>query len=113
MANHISIRALSGTWVARAAGAIIGESKRAIELTEGSYPPVIYFPREDIAMAFLERSDTTSVCTHKGTASHYAIIAKSGAIPDAAWSYEDPIATVAEIREHLAFYPDKVTVEEV
>lgn len=113
MADYIKIRPATGTWVVRAGGAVIGESNEALELSEGSYAPVIYIPRKDIAMAFLEPSETTSTCPHKGQASYFSIIAKSGAIKDAAWSYEDPIESVAAIKGYLAFYTDRVAVEEV
>ncbi len=111
MAEHIRIRDAGGTWVVRAGGAVIGESERALELSEGSHPPVIYFPRDDIAMAFLDRSSKQTVCPHKGAARYFTIIAKSGPIPDAAWSYETPKEGMEAIAGHLAFYPDKVTVE--
>ncbi|MEM8538973.1 MAG: DUF427 domain-containing protein [Pseudomonadota bacterium] len=113
MADHIKIRPATGTWVVRAGGAVLGESKNAIELVEGDYPPVIYFPRADIAMAFLEPSDGKSTCPYKGEASYFDIHAKSGPIAKAAWSYEDPIGDVAEIKGHLAFYTNKVAVEQV
>ena len=111
MADHIRIRPATGKWTIRAGGAIIGETTRALELSEGTYPPVIYFPREDIAMALLDRSDRSSVCPYKGQAEYFTIAAKSGPIPDAAWSYPDPIPASAEIAGHLAFYPDKVIIE--
>ena len=113
MADHITIRPAAGTWVVRAGGAVLGESAGALELTEGDYPPVIYFPRADIAMAFLEPSDTRTTCPHKGEATYFSIIAKSGAIRDAVWSYESPKKGLEAIAGHLAFYPSKVTVEEV
>ena len=113
MADHIRTRRADGTWVVRAGGAVLGESSNAIELSEGSYDPVIYFPRADIAMAFLEPSDKTSHCPHKGDASYYGIAAKSGLIENAAWSYENPLEAVNEIAGHLAFYADKVTVEQL
>ena len=113
MADHIRTRRADGTWVVRAGGAVLGESTNAIELSEGSYDPVIYFPRADIAMAFLEPSDKTSHCPHKGDASYYGIAAKSGLIENAAWSYESPLEAVNEIAGHLAFYADKVTVEQL
>lgn len=113
MADHIKTRAATGTWVVRAAGAVLGESTNAIELIEGDYPPVIYIPRADIAMAFLEPTDVSSTCPYKGKASYFTIIAKSGPIANAAWSYEDPIDAVAAIKDHLAFYADKVAVEQV
>jgi len=113
MADHITIRPATGTWVVRAAGAVIGESQNALELIEGDYPPVIYFPREDIAMAFLDQSETTSHCPYKGDASYFAIEAKSGTISDAVWSYENPKEAVSQIKGYLAFYNSKVAIEEV
>jgi uncharacterized protein (DUF427 family) len=113
MADHITIRPATGTWVVRAGGAVLGESKNALELHEGGAPAVIYIPREDIAMAFLDQTETTSTCPHKGIATYYSIIAKSGEIKDAGWSYEDPYEAVAAIKGHLAFYPTKAAVEEV
>ena len=113
MADHIKIRPAEGTWVVRAGGAVIAESDRALELAEGEYTPVIYFPREDIAMAFLEPSETVSTCPHKGKARYFTIQAKSGPLTDAAWSYETPTEGVAGIANHIAFYTSTVTVEQV
>lgn len=113
MADHISIRPAEGLWVIRAGGAVMGESEAALEMTEASYPPVIYFPRSDIAMAFLEKSPTTSTCPHKGLASYYSIVAQNGTIRDAIWSYETPLPEVAAIAGYLAFYANKVEIEQV
>jgi uncharacterized protein (DUF427 family) len=111
MANHIKITPADGTYVIRAGGAVIGETKRALELREGSYPAVIYVPREDMAMAFLDKSSRHSTCPWKGEASYYSIVVPSGTLNDVVWSYETPKADVAEIAGHLAFYTDRVTVE--
>ncbi|WP_281984132.1 DUF427 domain-containing protein [Thalassorhabdomicrobium marinisediminis] len=113
MAEKITIAPAKGNWVVRAAGAVLGESRRALALSEGDHPDVIYFPREDISMALFDRSETTSHCPHKGEARHYNLAAKSGTVTDAAWSYEDPKPEVAEIKGYLAFYGDKVAVEQV
>ncbi len=113
MADHIKIRPATGTWVVRAAGAVIGESTNALELVEGDYPPVIYFPRADLAMAFLEPTDFKSQCPYKGEANYFTIEAKSGPIANAAWSYENPFEAVSAIKDHLAFYSEKVAVEQV
>lgn len=112
--SHITIRPADGIWTVRSGGAVLAESGSALELTEGSYPPVIYFPRDDIAMAVLDRSDTSSHCPHKGDASYFSIVGKSGTLKDAAWSYETPREAVAQIRNHLAFYAsDAVTIENI
>ena len=113
MADHIKIRKAPGTWVIRAGGAVIGETRNALELVEDPYPAVIYFPRADIAMAMMESSPTHSTCPSKGAASYYSLVTKSGTIHNAAWSYETPKDGVAAIKGHLAFYPEKVTVEQL
>ena len=113
MAEHIKLRAATGTWVVRAGGAVLAESTGALEMHEGDYLPVIYFPREDIGMEFLEKTTSSTTCPHKGAASYYAIAAKSGAIPDAAWSYEAPIKGMESIAGYLGFFTDKVTIEEL
>ena len=113
MADHITIRPAEGTWVVRAGGAVLGETKNALELREGDYPPVIYVPREDIAMTFLDKAQKTTTCPHKGEASYYDIVSNAGPIPEAAWSYETPKEGMERIAGHLAFYTDRVAVEEI
>ncbi|WP_071675093.1 DUF427 domain-containing protein [Nioella nitratireducens] len=113
MDRHIKIHKAKGTWVVRAGGAVLGESQNALELTEGNYPPVIYFPREDIGMAFLDTSETTSHCPFKGDATYYSIVTKSTVIKNAAWSYDAPNEEVAAIAGYLAFYPNLVAVEKL
>ncbi|OAN73644.1 hypothetical protein A8B82_19210 [Sulfitobacter sp. EhC04] len=114
MSDHIKITKADGTWSVRAGGAVLGESSNALELAEGDYPPVIYFPRGDIAMAFLDRTDHTTHCPHKGDAVYYSVVTKSRTLENAVWSYEAPKDAVAEIKDHLAFYPlDEITVEQI
>jgi uncharacterized protein (DUF427 family) len=113
MAGHIKVYRAQGTWVVRAGDAVVGESRNALELVEGGRPPVIYFPRADLAMAFIEPSPTTSTCPWKGQASYWNIVTPGGTIRDAGWSYENPAEMVAQIAGHIAFHPEKVTVERV
>ena len=111
--KHISISKADGTWTVRAAGAIIAETTNALELVEGDYPPVVYFPQDDIAMAFLHSSERTSHCPHKGDAVYFSIVAKSGTLADVAWSYPTPNAGVEQIAGYIAFYKDRVTIEQI
>lgn len=114
MADHIEIRPAEGTWVVRAGGAVLGESDNALKLTEGDHPFVIYFPRDDIAMDFLDPSDKKTTCPHKGEATYYSIVTKSTTLTDSVWSYENPKEAVAPIAGHLAFYSgDLVAVEQI
>lgn len=112
--NNITIAPATGNWVVRAGGAVLGESSRALELVEGDFPPVIYFPREDIGMAFLDRTDHSTTCPLKGEASYYSIMSKSRTYENAVWTYENPKDEVAKIKDHLAFHvQDGVAVEQV
>lgn len=113
MSDRITISEAEGTWVVRGGGAILGESTRALRLEETGHDPVIYVPREDIAMALLEPSDTTTHCPYKGDASYFSLQSKSVLVKDVAWSYESPIEGMEAIAGHLAFYTDKVAVEKV
>jgi len=109
--RKIHIRPAEGYWVVRAGGAVIGESHSVLELIEGDAPPVIYFPRDDVGMAFLDASDTSYHCPLKGDACYFSIQTKSELLKDAVWSYQTPLNGAERIAGHLAFDPEKVTVE--
>lgn len=114
MASHIKITKAAGTWTVRAGGAVLGESSNALELVEGDMTPIIYFPREDIAMAFLDESDNSSHCPHKGDARYFSVVTKSRTLENAVWSYETPKEAVAQIKDHLAFYGmQEIAVEQI
>lgn len=102
---HITITAISEPVTVTVGGMTLGESHRALELKEGSYPPVTYVPREDIDMSRLVRTEKATTCPWKGQASYYSVRTDSGVLDNAVWSYEDPIPDVAPIAGHLAFYP--------
>ena len=108
--HPITITPFAGKVTVRAGGKVIAETTRALSLAEASYPSVFYVPRADADMAALERTTHNSWCPYKGEASYFSL--PSGeAGRNGVWSYETPHEAVAEIRDHLAFYPDKVTIE--
>lgn len=112
--STITITPATGTWVVRIGGAVLAESANALQLQENGYDPVIYFPRGDIAMAFLDATDHSTTCPHKGAASYFSIASKSRTYENAAWSYEAPKEAVADIAGHIAFFEqDGVNVERV
>jgi uncharacterized protein (DUF427 family) len=110
MASHITITPIAGTVTVAAGATSLGESRRALELREVSYPPVVYVPREDIDMGKLSRTERATTCPWKGQASYYSIKTPGGVLENAVWSYEAPLPDMAPIAGHLAFYADKVTV---
>jgi uncharacterized protein (DUF427 family) len=90
------------------AGRVIADTVDALTLREARYPPVHYVPRGDVDMAALERTQHSTYCPYKGDASYYSIPAGGERSVNAIWTYEEPHEAVAPIRDHLAFYPDRV-----
>jgi uncharacterized protein (DUF427 family) len=93
-------------------GHVIAETDHALALKEASYPVVQYFPREDVAMAFMSRTDRSTNCPYKGDAAYYSISRDGAVAENAVWTYEDPYPAMEQIRDHLAFYPNLVEIEE-
>lgn len=110
MADHIKITPANGAVTIAAAGTALGVTDSALELAEGSYPPVLYIPRADVDMSKLERTARASICPWKGKASYYSIRTDKGTLENAVWSYENPLPEMQAIAGHLAFYPDKVSL---
>ncbi|GGC98102.1 DUF427 domain-containing protein [Undibacterium terreum] len=92
------------------AGRIIADTRNALILQEASYPAVQYIPRKDIDMTLLERSANQTYCPYKGDCAYYSIPAGGERSLNAVWTYEAPFDSVALIKDHVAFYPDRVDV---
>ena len=71
-----------------------------------------YFPADSIKSEFFSKTDTTSVCPWKGTASYYTVTVDGQTNPDAAWYYPAPKDAAGNIKDHVAFWRG-VTVEQV
>ena len=89
-------------------GKIIADSADALILKEASYPAAQYIPRRDANMAMLERTDHSTYCPYKGDASYYSIPSMGEVGKNAVWTYEHPHTAMAQIKDYLAFYPDRV-----
>ena len=89
-------------------GQVVADTRDALVLREGKYPAVNYIPRKDVDMTLLVRTDHSSYCPFKGDASYYSIPSGGERSNNAIWTYEAPYAAVAAIKDHVAFYPDRV-----
>jgi uncharacterized protein (DUF427 family) len=106
--HPISIDANPSRVVVTVGGKVIADTRNALTLREASYPAVQYIPRRDVDMAALRRSNHTTYCPYKGEASYYSIPAGADRSLNAVWTYESPFAAMAQIKEYVAFYPDRV-----
>ncbi len=96
----------------RFAGETVADSARALRVEETRHDPVLYFPREDLRMEAFDRTDHVSFCPFKGEASYFSLRAGARVAENAVWSYEDPYDEVRGLKDHVAFYADRVeTIE--
>lgn len=111
--HPITISPATSRVVVRAGGQVVADTRSALTLHESTYPGVAYIPRADVDLTLLERSETGSYCPYKGEASYFSIPALGEGGKDVVWTYETPYAPVAEIKDYVAFYPNKVdSIEE-
>src|ERR1700675_84907 len=94
--------------VVKVAGHVVADTRDALTLREAKYPAVQYIPRKDVDVTLLERSTHATYCPYKGDCAYFSIPLGGERAIDAVWSYEAPYAAVAVIKDHLAFYPDRV-----
>jgi uncharacterized protein (DUF427 family) len=106
--HPISIEANPSRVTVTVGGRVIADTRDALTLREASYPAVQYIPRRDVEMAALVRSEHTTYCPYKGDASYYSIPAGGDRSINAVWTYETPFEAMKQIKDYVAFYPDRV-----
>ena len=105
--HEISIAPSSDRVVVRSGETTIADSRSTLVLREANHPPVRYIPLADVDQSLLTPSELTTYCPYKGDASYYSIVGQDQGT-DAVWFYDHPYPAVAEIKDHVAFYPDRV-----
>lgn len=111
--HPITITRNSKRVVVSLGGRVIADTNDALTLKEAAYPAVLYIPRKDLDMTLLERTDHATYCPYKGDAAYFSILSGGARSVNAVWTYEAPYDAVAAIKDHVAFYPDRVdSIEE-
>jgi uncharacterized protein (DUF427 family) len=114
--HPITVGPHEGHVTVRRGSAVIAETDLALELREASYPVVLYVPLADVDRGLLGASDHHTYCPYKGEASYFDIVASGGETDadgdgaGAVWYYPEPYDAVAAIRDHVAFYADRVAI---
>jgi uncharacterized protein (DUF427 family) len=94
--------------IASVAGRIIADTRSALTLNEAGHAAVQYIPQKDVDMTLLKRTDHHTYCPYKGDCSYYSIPLGGERSVDPVWTYEAPYVAVAAIKDHVAFYADRV-----
>ena len=90
--------------VVKAGGKVVADTRDALVLREANYGAVLYIPRDDVDLTQLERTEHSTYCPYKGDAAYYDVPGGANAV----WTYEAPYEAVSPIKDHVAFYPDRV-----
>jgi uncharacterized protein (DUF427 family) len=106
--HPISIQRNPARVVVSVAGKVIADTRNALTLREADYSPVQYIPCEDVDFTQLEQTDHATYCPFKGDCNYYSVPAGGKKSVNAVWTYENPYPAVAQIKGHVAFYPDRV-----
>ena len=113
-ANHpITITRNPNRVVVRVGHNVVADTREGLTLREANYPAVQYIPRKDIDLSLLSKSDHTTYCPYKGDAGYFNLTLKTEKGSNAVWTYETPFGAVAAIAGHLAFYSDRVDIQEL
>jgi uncharacterized protein (DUF427 family) len=111
--HPITIQRNSSRVVVSVGGRIVADTRDALTMREASLPAVQYIPRKDVDMSLLQRTDHATYCPYKGDCAYYSIPSGGDRSVNAVWAYEAPYAAVAQIKDHVAFYPSRVDAIEV
>ena len=110
---RITLTPAARRWRARLHGHVFADTDDAIVLHEKGLAPVVYFPRQDVAMEYMGRTHHHTFCPHKGKAAYYTLSMDGDIYENVAWTYEDPYDPVGPIRDRIAFYPGDIDLYEV
>ena len=108
---RVDLEPAEGRVTVRLAGELIASSQKTLTVRETKHAEVTYFPREDVRLEKLERTDHQTHCPFKGDASYWTIRAGEAVCENAVWSYESPFPEVEGLRDYMAFYVDRVDWE--
>ena len=89
-------------------GVVLVDTRRPVRILETSQPPGYYLPPGDVVPGLLVPTATHTFCEWKGVASYWSLRVGTAAVADAAWGYDRPTAGYEVLRDHLAFYAQKV-----
>ena len=106
--HPISIERNPNRIVVTVSSRVVADTRDALTLREAGYPAVHYIPRKDVDMALLERTEHATYCPYKGDCSYFSVPLGGNRSKNAVWTYEVPYPAVTLIKDHLAFYADRV-----
>lgn len=87
--------------VVRTDDVVLGNSVKALVVSETGLPNRYYLPIGDVNRQQLTSSTTRTHCPYKGDATYWSM--RDGSVADVGWSYEEPTPATAALRGYVAF----------
>ncbi|MFI2345451.1 DUF427 domain-containing protein [Streptomyces sp. NPDC019443] len=97
-------------------GQLVSSSSRPVLVYETGLPVRYYLPAEDVNLTLFEPTDTHTTCPYKGEASYWSFHggntgADAAVRTDVAWSYQEPLPSVLDIKGYLSFYDNVADIQ--
>ena len=92
------------------AGREVLDTTDTLGVYETALGPRLYVAPSLLPAGLLVPSPTTSYCPYKGRASWWTAVVDGAEVPDAAWSYEDPLPESLPLRGLVSFDEQRVTL---
>ena len=94
-------------------GKVIADSTASLRCEETGHGPVYYIPAKDMAIDLMKKTEHTTYCPFKGTASYWTIDVGGNRSENAIWGYEAPYDETAPLAGYYAFYGSRVDAIEI
>jgi uncharacterized protein (DUF427 family) len=92
-------------------GLVLVDTDDTLVVYETALDPRLYVHPRRVRMDVLRRSNTTTYCPYKGTASYWTARIGDEVVDDIAWSYEDPLPESAPLGQFLSFDDSRVALQ--
>ena len=108
--THVTVDAKPVRVRAKVGNQPVAETQRGLVVREKGLPARYYVPREDVRMELLERTHDGASCPYKGDWVHLDLHLGDRTVAKAAWTYYRTLDDGPQIRDYVAFYPEKLTL---
>ena len=90
------------------AGTVVADTTHALRVEETGHGPVMYIPGADMRLDLMKKTEHSTYCPFKGTASYWTLNAGGKSAENAIWGYETPYDEMTKLAGHYAFYGNRV-----
>jgi len=91
----------------------VADTTHALRVEETGHGPVMYIPAKDMRLDLMKKTEHSTYCPFKGTASYWTLNAGGKSSENAIWGYETPYDEMTGLAGYYAFYDTRVDSIEI